>query len=179
MNGAFASPSLARWRPALWTGLSLLALLALASLGCGALRLRDQPSFKPQEAPRLALPASSVPTEGKERELPPAVRGEGPSEIKALSNPVPAAPDSLREGEAFYRINCLMCHGEQGRGDGPVGEVFAPRPADLSSPDVQRYTDGELFWKITTGVTTMPPFKSRLSPEERWHVVNFLRTLRR
>jgi copper transport protein len=81
-------------------------------------------------------------------------------------------------GARLYRENCAVCHGPEGRGDGPAAPSLVPRPADLTV-HAPMHTDGELFWWITNGLpgTAMPAFRNRLTEPERWHIVNFLRTL--
>jgi mono/diheme cytochrome c family protein len=81
-----------------------------------------------------------------------------------------------RGGELFV-IYCTPCHGPGGKGDGPVSTKFVP-PADLSNPDLQKgRTDG--YWQsyLSAGGAVMPSYAEALSAEERWHVVNYLRTL--
>lgn len=95
-------------------------------------------------------------------------------------NPVPPNPDSIAAGEALYLENCLPCHGSTGAGDGPVGRTLNPPPADLTlhtQPGV--HPDGRLYNWITNGFqdSVMPAFNEKLSNEERWHLVNYIRTL--
>lgn len=93
-------------------------------------------------------------------------------------NPFPPTPESLARGEAVYRAQCQVCHGPEGRGDGPLAPTLVPRPADLRAHLAAGHTDGELFAWISEGIpgSGMPAFGDRLSEEERWHVINFLRT---
>lgn len=95
-------------------------------------------------------------------------------------NPIPSSDESLAAGAALYEQNCLVCHGPQGRGDGPAGLALNPPPADLSihtEPGV--HPDGQLFLWISEGVagTAMPAFQDLLAEEERWHLVNYIRSL--
>jgi mono/diheme cytochrome c family protein len=55
--------------------------------------------------------------------------------------------------------------------------MYSPAPADLTDPRLRNETEGELFWKITKGRRPMPSFRNKLSDEERWEVVLYLRTL--
>ncbi len=95
-------------------------------------------------------------------------------------NPIPPNVDSLAEGEMLYAENCFPCHGTTGAGDGPVGRTLNPPPADLTlhtQPGV--HPDGRLYNWITNGFqdSVMPAFSEKLSDDERWHLVNYIRTL--
>ena len=95
-------------------------------------------------------------------------------------NPVPSTAESISLGAGLYQTHCLACHGESGVGDGPVGLTLRPPPADLTQHAVPGvHTDGQLFEWISRGYpgSVMPGFEGRLTEEERWNLVNFLRTL--
>jgi copper transport protein len=95
-------------------------------------------------------------------------------------NPIPPNAASVAEGQALYATNCLPCHGPTGKGDGPVGLTLNPRPADLSLHAVPGvHTDGQLYLWITNGFegSVMPAFKDVLTDDQRWHLVNYVRTL--
>ena len=107
--------------------------------------MQDQPSFKPQDS-LIAISRTSVPVGGKDLFSPP----EDIIELvlarleagRILVNPVPKSPESLARGEKMYKVHCLVCHGEQGRGDGPVGKKFVPQPMELNLDYVQLQPDG-------------------------------------
>ncbi len=101
-----------------------------------------------------------------------------PEEAASVPNPVEASEESVATGAALFAANCAVCHGDEGRGDGPTAAGLDPKPANLHEDHVQDLTDGGLFHIITHGVsgTAMVGWESVLSEEERWHVVNFLRT---
>ncbi len=134
---------------------------------CGCYDMHDQPSFKAQEGPRLSSPSESVPVQGKEVFVP----GETPM------NTVPSTEASVQRGRLLFEINCAMCHGPQGQGDGAVGLKFLPRPPNLHEARIRKLTDADLFRRITHGFGTMPPFQKRISPTDRWHLVDYLRAL--
>ena len=101
-----------------------------------------------------------------------------PEDARMAKNPVPLNPEVSQEGLALYKKNCLTCHGVSGKGDGPAAEFIESAPSDISSSEAQnRMTDGEIFWKITEGRNPMPPFKKKLSKEERWTLVYTVRDL--
>jgi mono/diheme cytochrome c family protein len=146
--------------------LAKLVILAIAPLLTAALWMDRQPSHKPYQAPLLVPPSDSVPSSGRE-----VVSRE--SEPR---NPVEATNQSLEQGKAHFAINCAMCHGETSLKLGPVGQKLAPPAPGLAHDVVQERSDASLFKAITFGFGRMPPFKDKLSPHERWDLVNFLRT---
>jgi mono/diheme cytochrome c family protein len=98
------------------------------------------------------------------------------------TNPIPADAASLEAGRLLYQQDCLACHGSQGKGDGPAGLALNPHPADLTQHTVPGvHTDGQLYLWITNGYpgSAMPAFSKILTDEQRWHLVNFIRTLAR
>lgn len=103
---------------------------------------------------------------------------EAPPEAKSVHNPFPPTPDSVAAGKAAYQISCAKCHGQSGDGKTTYARWHSVKPADLSDADhMAEMTDGELFWKITEGKKPMPSFKTKLSDEQRWQIVDYIRTL--
>ena len=92
-------------------------------------------------------------------------------------NPVAVSESSLAAGQKIYVKRCVACHGKTGNGDGSDAADLGIHPAKLSDPLIREETDGELFWKITVGKKPMPNYGSRLSPTDRWNVINYLRSL--
>jgi len=173
----------------------LLMVLAVAALGLAVVMIFSydiikidwisfmeiQPSFGTQEEP-LPIPAQSIPVEG-----PAYIAGEG-----APENPVPADQTSIARGAQLFAINCQMCHGPDGEGNGTIAAfLIKKKPANLTSQQVQSKSDGSLFLTISNGIFNpentlfpgvnfsgqMPPLNENLTVRERWDVVNFLRTL--
>jgi copper transport protein len=94
-----------------------------------------------------------------------------------LINPVPPTADSLEIGQRLYTENCQSCHGVAGRGDGPQAAGLNPPPLDLVV-HVPLHPDGALFGFIQNGIpgTAMPAWGNKLTNEEIWHIVNYIRT---
>ncbi len=125
-----------------------------------------QPSYRPMEAPR-PLPADSIPVDG-----PILIEGLGSPE-----NPVEADAVSLQRGQILYSLNCAICHGPNGKGDGPMAEHLQTPPEDLTGPAVTGSSDGTLFLVITNGVPgNMPALRENLTVRERWDIVNYLKS---
>ena len=92
---------------------------------------------------------------------------------------VPYTAVSIVNGQALYQTHCAVCHGVGGHGDGPAAAGLRPRPADLTARHAADHTVGDFFWWLTHGVkrSAMPGFGDRLGEDERWDLINFLRTL--
>ena len=158
-------------------------------------------SYKIQEPPSISAPSESVPT----------TAGQGADYIvdltvplaldvnytidqaRELENPLPRNEKFLVQGENLFQVNCAVCHGADGLGDGPMREKLAETeypaaPADLTAtgPTVNK-PEGEIYLIITKGFAgaygipeelfVMPPFGKLLSPEERWSMVHYLLSL--
>ena len=102
-----------------------------------------------------------------------------PQEAKKMKNPVKATRASIQKGKEIYEKKCTLCHGVKGDGDGPVSAGLNPKPTNFKDSHGEKMTDGEHFWKITTGRGGMPAFTKDLTEEERWHVINYINTLNR
>ena len=101
-----------------------------------------------------------------------------PSSSDSLNNPLAADSDSWKAGAAIYKTACVVCHGNGGAGDGIAGAALFPRPADLTSKEVLDQSDGAIFWKLTEGKPPMAGYKSIYSDQQRWELVEFIRTLK-
>ncbi len=99
-----------------------------------------------------------------------------PATASAVANPLTASPATLDTGKEVYGKNCLICHGAAGQGDGPGAAYLNPKPAQLSASKIQQQSDGALFWKISTGRGLMLGWAAAIKEDERWALVNFLRT---
>lgn len=89
-------------------------------------------------------------------------------------NPIEVSQQSLEHGETLYRENCVRCHGEYGFGDGPQAKNLGVSPANLHHAS-RHYSDGELFYIIRKGRDPMPAWEDKLSEEELWNLINYLR----
>lgn len=82
-------------------------------------------------------------------------------------------------GKAIYEQRCAVCHGPQGRGDGPEAPFLSPRPGSLISAGTSVKSDADLLAVISNGKprTAMPAWKDLLTDEQRRDVLAYVRTL--
>jgi mono/diheme cytochrome c family protein len=104
-----------------------------------------------------------------------------PRSEREAKNPVPSTPEALARARAHFADHCASCHGNDGRGKTPIGQNLYPKAPDMSLPDTQSLSDGELFYIIENGVrlTGMPAWGTP-DPEddaETWELVHFIRHL--
>ena len=100
-----------------------------------------------------------------------------PASANGKKNPVATSAASIEAGKKIYSKECASCHGKKGFGDGPKASDLSKEPHNLSTKEFQSQSDGAIFWKITKGNKPMPTFATAYTDEERWNVVNYLRTL--
>jgi copper transport protein len=102
---------------------------------------------------------------------------DGPlsQEEASRENPVPATEESIARGAMLFSQNCATCHGESGRGDGPVAPTLPLQPANLYD-HIPFHPDQFFFGVISRGLSgVMPAFEEQLSEEDRWNILNYLR----
>jgi mono/diheme cytochrome c family protein len=101
-----------------------------------------------------------------------------PAKYITMKNPIPAKTDAAI-GKSLYTKHCKSCHGSEGYGDGPKADEMKGDLGDFSTGEYQKQTDGELFYKTTFGRDDMPEFAKKLPmDEDRWLIVNYMRTLK-
>ena len=168
-------------------------LLSIIASGCGATSssrayeympdmVRD-PAYKvyaPNPASRdgltLRLPVTGTIARGYH----PFHYGPGEDEAARaghdLNNPYHARPQTLEEGKALYETYCAVCHGERGKGDGPIADRI-PHPPSYTSDRIMQFPPGRIFHVITMGTSKMPSYASQLSADERWKIVTYVHTV--
>ena len=100
---------------------------------------------------------------------------KAPARAAAKKNPIAADATSIARGKTVYTAECASCHGNSGVGDGPSAKDLEKSPGDMTKLGSQ--SDGALFWKITEGKKPMASFAKKLSEQQRWDVINYMRTL--
>jgi mono/diheme cytochrome c family protein len=104
-----------------------------------------------------------------------------PIEKRNAQNPVHLTAEVLQQARAHFADHCATCHGNDGRGQTPIGKNVYPKAPDLKLPDTQSLSDGELFWVIHNGIrfTAMPAWGDGTpeSDQDSWRLVHFIRHL--
>ncbi|RZK44999.1 MAG: cytochrome c [Hymenobacter sp.] len=93
-----------------------------------------------------------------------------------LTNPIPQTEQSLADGKVLYGRYCQHCHGEGGKGDGPVAAQYKGVP-NYSSDALKTLNDGHIFHVITNGKGRMWPHGSQVTPDDRWKIVQYVHKL--
>jgi mono/diheme cytochrome c family protein len=160
------------WLAALAGLIGLTVVILLAAYGIIDIsfptQMANQDSIASLEGPRLAAPADAVPIQG-----PVLVDGQ------PASRPVPPDANSLQRGKVLFGIDCQLCHGADAKGDGPLRGFFNPHPVDLTGEAERKLSDDEIYLVITNGFGLMPRLAENLDPQERWDVIDYVRSLQK
>jgi mono/diheme cytochrome c family protein len=154
----------------IYPSVPLIVGLALLVQGC-------KPTANKPEAQNSARPTGTTSASGTAR-------------VTFSELPVPPKPVVtsvlLERGKGVYSQNCVACHGINGDGKGDAAAFLLPKPRDFvvanfrlrSTPTGQLPTDVDLFRSISLGMpgTPMPPWKHILSEDDRWAVVEYIKT---
>ena len=143
--------------------------------------MRNSPAIDPYEAPRPA-PYGSVPYGS------PAGESLGPTEaseesLNALAGRITSPftrgdTTAMRVGQVMFERHCAVCHGPQGKGDGPIlGQGKFPFAPDLTLPTTRARSDGYIYAVIRAGRGLMPSYGPRTNHLERWAIVEYVRSL--
>jgi mono/diheme cytochrome c family protein len=103
---------------------------------------------------------------------------QAPDNARAVKNPIKVTTKGLQAAAKLFEQDCVICHGKAGAGNGPAAKSLPREPANFTDTKMmKKATDGELFWKMSTGRAPMPSWQGQLSETQRWQLVNYLRTL--
>jgi mono/diheme cytochrome c family protein len=150
-------------------GLVVVAVVVLAAVGVFAQMVRR--GFSTHEEPSAfeALAARSMRS------------WSTPADLRGASNPLPLTPAVLGEGLSHWADHCASCHGNDGKGETALGQRLYPRAPDMTLPETQDLSDGELFAIIENGIrlTGMPGWGdgTAQSAYGTWGLVHFIRHL--
>jgi mono/diheme cytochrome c family protein len=168
-------------------GLRALSLLCVVT-GVGACSwftdFKEQPKHDPWETPSDTTPMRGNPQNSVSiygSAAPGYAVGRLPTmgaldSMSGIANPTAADARSLRNGRMYYQINCAVCHGEAGKGDGPILAARAIFPPPLIGPSAEGRSDGYIWGIIRNGRGAMPSY-NRIEELDRWDVVNYVRGL--
>jgi mono/diheme cytochrome c family protein len=101
---------------------------------------------------------------------------EGERAGRELTNPFHPDPPTLDKGKALYETYCAVCHGAEGKGDGPIAAKIPP-PTAYKADRVMGFLPGRLFHVITLGSNKMPSYAAQLSPDDRWLIITYIRAV--
>jgi mono/diheme cytochrome c family protein len=107
-----------------------------------------------------------------------AMRADSIALSEGIKNPIPETGESLEKGQLLYERFCLHCHGDGGKGDGPVAKMYKGVPV-YSSDALKDMTDGHIYHVITHGKGRMWPHGSQVSPADRWLIVQYVHQLQK
>lgn len=100
-----------------------------------------------------------------------------PEKYQKMTNPEEASKENISIGKSMYAKHCKSCHGKEGYGDGPKADEVDGDLGDFSSEEFQAQSDGALFYKGYIGRKDMPNYEKKLSEEDMWLVVHYIRTM--
>lgn len=135
---------------------------------------------QPMETPKPEPTPTPAPTPEIKRDASGKIIQEwqAPAEYAGMRNPLAAKADAAKYGQYFYGQVCADCHGKEGLGNGPLARLKGKQATNLASEMVQANTDGELFYKVSNPRLPHPKLQARLTDEQRWYIVSYLRTMR-
>jgi cytochrome c553 len=128
-----------------------------------------EPAVQPLTVSPRVMPPGTMPVDGE--------RPRSTIASLRMRNRLSPLPKYLERGRELFAINCAVCHGAEGNGDGPVKFLLRMPPVNLTSRPIIHMKDGYMYGVIRNGAQVMPPYGDALSPTERWEVVLFIRDL--
>ena len=102
-----------------------------------------------------------------------------PAKFKTMKNAKTNDAASVAAGKELWNKNCASCHGKTGLGDGPKARTLETYAVNFTKPAFQGQTDGELFYKTKIGRGEMPKYEGKIGDDDIWHLVNFMRSLKK
>jgi mono/diheme cytochrome c family protein len=101
-----------------------------------------------------------------------------PADAAKQANPVKPTAESIERAKKWWKLDCAMCHGDNGDGKGSLATDMKLQISDFTDPaTLKGHTDGEIFYVIKKGHQDMPPEGDRVKVEENWDLVNYVRSL--
>ena len=132
------------------------------------------PAFKAQKGEQRMPVVGTIP-----RDFEPYAYAKDPEAAgREMKNPLQPTHAVLARGQLMYNTYCIVCHGKNGEGDGPVVGKY-PRPPSLQTDKIQKWTDGRIYHNIVAGQNIMPSYASQIATSDRWAIIHYLRALQR
>ena len=100
-----------------------------------------------------------------------------PAKYEKMTNPEDASKGNIAIGKSLYAKHCKSCHGKEGLGDGTKADEVEGDLGDFSSEEFQAQSDGALFYKSYIGRDDMPNYEKKMTEEDAWLVVHYMRTM--
>jgi cytochrome c553 len=102
-------------------------------------------------------------------------------EQEMVNNPFPITKEGLDRAKALYNVQCGICHGEKGDGQGWLAAMpdtkYPAQPKNLIGDDMIAAGNGRYYFGIMYGKNVMGGYSDKLSFEERWQVIHYIRSL--
>lgn len=163
-------------------GTALFCLLVVSIAGC-RLDMHDQPKYEPYEASAFfpdnksaRTPPDGTVAQGQLREDSLFYTGKVGDQDSPVF-PFPVTEEMLKRGQEQYNVFCSPCHDRAGTGEGMIVERGMIRPPSFHIVRLREAPPGYFFDVITNGFGAMFSYASRLSPEDRWAVIAYIRAL--
>jgi mono/diheme cytochrome c family protein len=102
-----------------------------------------------------------------------------PSDAAQVKSPLSRTPSVLKQGQNIFKSRCQQCHGADGAGHGPASDPDHPAANLTEASNATDNFDGVLFYKVWNGRKPMPAFKTELTPNEVWSVIEYVKSLRK
>ena len=145
--------------------------------------MQEQPKFLPDQQ-NYDFPNEQVDRKPVEHTVPRGPVDDGSvfytgqtGNVLATTFPVPVTLALVKQGQEEFNINCSVCHGRDGYGGGIVVKRGFPQPPSFHSERLRNAPVGHFFQVITKGYGVMYPFGSRITPEDRWAIISYIRAL--
>jgi mono/diheme cytochrome c family protein len=161
---------------------AFLSMTVLFLTGCHR-NMYVQPKFLPNQK-NLDFPNEQVDRQPVEHTVPRGSMDDGSvfymgktGDTLATDFPVPVNTDLVANGKEQFEINCSVCHGRDGYGQGMIVQRGFPQPPSFHSDRLRAAPVGHFFEVITNGYGVMYPFGSRITPADRWAIIAYIRAL--
>ena len=92
---------------------------------------------------------------------------------------VPVTMELLKHGQKEFQINCAVCHGATGQGNGITSKYGLLSIANYHQDKYRQMADGQMFNTITNGYNTMMAYGDKVTVKDRWAIISYIRALQR